>query len=286
MKKKIKLGLIGNSISQSRAPFLHKMLGDIYGVDVSYELHDPGTADRKGFETELQKMRDAGYTGTNITFPFKQLAVEYVNSPDVAVKEVGATNTLYLADNEISATNTDYTGFVLGYRSRRGDKPAGRTLMLGAGGVGRAVAFGLFQVGATDLGVFDISPESSAALVDALMAQGYNARQVTQAELSAEIVATEGLVNCTPIGHYATPGNPVEPSLFGGQKWAFDAVYVPIDTEFLQCAHRAGLEIVSGFDLFFYQGIEAFRTFSGIDADPAMALEKFKQAFNIESELL
>jgi len=286
MKKQIKLGLIGNSISQSRAPFLHKMLGEIYGVDVSYELHDPGTADRAGFAAELQKMRDAGYTGTNITFPFKQLAVEYVSSPDIAVKEVGATNTLYLANAEISATNTDYTGFVLGYRSRRGDKPAGRALMLGAGGVGRAVAFGLFQVGATDLAIFDISPESSAALVTALKAQGHNARQVTQADLNAEIAGAQGIINCTPIGHYATPGNPVDPSQFGGQKWAFDAVYVPIDTEFLQCAHRAGLEIVSGFDLFFYQGIEAFRTFSGIEVDPAMALDRFKQAFNIESELL
>lgn len=286
MKKQIKLGLIGNSISQSRAPFLHKMLGDIYGVDVSYELHDPGTSDRAGFEAELKKMQEAGYTGTNITFPFKQLAVEYVDLPDVAVNEVGATNTLYLADAQISATNTDYTGFILGYRSRRGDKPAGRSLMLGAGGVGRAVAFGLFQVGATELGIFDLNPESSAALVQSLKNQGYSAHQVLPADLTSAVASAEGLINCTPIGHYATPGNPVDPSLFGGQQWAFDAVYVPIDTEFLKCAHQAGLEIVSGFDLFFYQGIEAFRTFAGIDPDPAMALEKFKQAFNIESELL
>jgi len=285
MVKRIKLGLIGNSISQSRAPFLHKMLGEIYGVEVSYDLHDPGNSDRVDFESLLWNMRDSGYTGTNVTFPFKQLAVEFVSRPDAAVEEVGATNTLIFAEADIRATNTDYTGFILGYRSRRGSQPAGRTLMLGAGGVGRAVAFGLFEVGATELGIFDINTESSTRLVDALKARGYNAYVVMKADLETQIDAADGLVNCTPIGHYATPGNPVDEALFGSQSWAFDAVYVPIDTDFLRCAHSSGLEIVSGFDLFFYQGIEAFSTFSGIDVDPKIALAQFKQAFDIKSDL-
>ncbi len=283
---KIKLGLIGNSISQSRAPFLHRMLGDIYGVDVTYNLNDPGENSREAFEGMLQTLKDEGYTGCNITFPFKALAVEYVDEPDQAVDEVGATNTLYLADGKVRATNTDYTGFIRGYKARRGDAPAGEVLMLGAGGVGRAVAFGLFHCGASKLRIFDLNPEGAKALADAVNAKGYNAEVISADEVAAAAKQADGLVNCTPVGHYATPGIPLDPSLFGGQQWAFDAVYVPLDTEFLKAAHAAGLDLVSGFDLFFYQGIDAFQTFANIEADANQALGRFVEEFDVQSDLL
>lgn len=283
---RIKLGLIGNSISQSRAPFLHRMLGDIYGVDVTYNLNDPGVNSREAFEGMLQTLKDEGYTGCNITFPFKALAVEYVDEPDQAVNEVGATNTLYLADGKVRATNTDYTGFIRGYKARRGDKPAGEVLMLGAGGVGRAVAFGLFHCGASKVRIFDLNPEGAKALADAVNAKGYNAEVISADEVSAAAKQADGLVNCTPVGHYATPGIPLDPSLFGGQQWAFDAVYVPLDTEFLKAAHAAGLDLVSGFDLFFYQGIDAFQTFANIEADANQALGRFVDEFEVQSDLL
>ena len=283
---KIKLGLIGNSISQSRAPFLHRMLGDIYGVDVTYNLNDPGKNSREAFEGVLRTLRDEGYTGCNVTFPFKALAVEYVDEPDQAVDEVGATNTLYLADGKVRATNTDYTGFIRGYKARRGDKPAGEVLMLGAGGVGRAVAFGLFHCGTTKLRIFDLNTEGAKSLADAVNAKGYRAEVISADEIDAAAKQADGLVNCTPVGHYATPGIPLDPSLFGGQQWAFDAVYVPLETEFLEAAHAAGLDLVSGFDLFFYQGIDAFQTFANIEADASQALGRFIEEFELKSEIL
>lgn len=283
---KTKLGLIGNSISQSRAPFLHRMLGDIYGVDVTYNLNDPGENSREAFEGMLQRLKAEGYTGCNVTFPFKALAVEYVDEPDQAVEEVGATNTLYLADGKVRATNTDYTGFIRGYKARRSDASAGEVLMLGAGGVGRAVAFGLFHCGASKLRIFDLNPEGAKALADAVNAKGYNAEVISADEVAAAAKQADGLVNCTPVGHYATPGIPLDPSLFGGQQWAFDAVYVPLDTEFLKAAHAAGLDLVSGFDLFFYQGIDAFQTFANIEAGAAQALGRFVEEFEVQSDLL
>ncbi|NRP56806.1 MULTISPECIES: shikimate dehydrogenase [unclassified Marinobacterium] len=284
--KQLKLGLIGNSISQSRAPFLHKMLGDIYGFDVSYDLKDPGQSDKEAFKTMLQSLRNDGFTGCNVTFPFKSIAVEFVDEPDEAVREVGATNTLYLANGAVKATNTDYTGFIHGYKAQRGDKPAGEVLMLGAGGVGRAVAFGLFHCGATKLNIFDLNVEGAEALAAAVRAKGYNAEVISKEQLAETAKAANGLVNCTPVGHYATPGIPLDPELFGGQEWAFDAVYVPLETEFLTAAHEAGLDIVSGFDLFFHQGIDAFDTFAGIKADGHEALGRFIEEFDIQSTFI
>lgn len=281
----IKLGLIGQSIAKSRAPSLHIMLGEIYGIDVSYELHEPRDASAEAFAETLGQMRVAGYSGTNVTFPYKQLAVAYADNVNEAVRLVGSTNTLSLLA-EISAANTDYTGFIRGYRSRRGETAAGRVLILGAGGVGRAVAFGLFEVGASEVMVFDLDEKGATVLCDALNAAGKRARPVRNEDLADAARMADGLVNCTPVGHYKTPGNPLAAELFGGQSWAFDAVYTPMDTEFLQAAHGKGLQLVSGFDLFIYQGLDAFEIFTQRQVDPTLAIQRFKEKFEIHSDLV
>ena len=284
--KKIKLALIGNSISQSRAPHLHEMMGKIYNIDIAYDLKDPSTNTREAFESTLESLRAEGYTGCNVTFPFKSVALESVTYSDSAVTEVGATNTLYFADGSVCATNTDYTGFCKGYCSRRGAKPAGEVLMLGAGGVGRAVAMGIFKVGATKLYIYDLHAEAATNLALRVNGAGYDAVVVSAEEVPTISQRVSGVVNCSPVGHYSTPGTPLDTSLFGPQDWAFDAVYTPLDTEFMCAASAAGLELVSGFDLFFYQGLDAFEMFTGVKPDPERVFKPFVKAFEIHSKLL
>lgn len=282
----LKLGLIGQSIAKSRAPSLHRMLGELHGVEVSYELHEPRDASPEAFAETLTRLRAEGYRGCNVTFPYKQIAVAHATEMNRAVAQVGSTNTLRFDGDRVFAANTDYTGFIRGYRGRIGDQPAGRVLLLGAGGVGRAVAFALFDLGATAVDVYDLNADGARALAQALIDAGFNARAVTSAQLPEAAAAADGLVNCTPVGHYKTPGIPLDTRLIGGQRWAFDAVYTPLDTEFLVAAHGAGLAIVSGFDLFFYQGLDAYEIFADTRVDPDRVLEPFKQRFDIVSNLI
>ena len=282
----IKIGLIGHAISQSQSPALHKMLGEIYGFDVQYDLIEPEHNTLECFQETVSRMKEQGYVATNVTFPFKQLATHVVTDADQAVEMVGSTNTMRIGADSFEATNTDFSGFVKGYVSRRGDKPAGKVLMLGAGGVGRAVAFGLTKLNAEKIYVYDLSAAGAESLVEALIASGADAEAILADEIPNVAKQVDGLVNCTPIGHLKSPGNPLDPSLFGGQKWAFDAVYVPLDTEFLQASHAAGLELVSGFDLFFYQGIDAFQFFVQKEIDPSEARAQFVKQFNVNSQLL
>jgi shikimate dehydrogenase len=81
---------------------------------------------------------------------------------------------------------------------------------------------------------------------------------------AAEIVpGAGGVVNCTPLGMTGRPGTAVPADLLGGQAWAFDAVYTPSDTPFLLAARRLGIATLSGYELFFHQGIRAFELFTG-----------------------
>jgi shikimate dehydrogenase len=159
--------------------------------------------------------------------------------------------------------------------------------MIGAGGVGRAIAFALFELGATELLVNDLNTAGAASLVEAIKAAGYSAQVVMAEDLAIAAQTADGLVNCTPVGHYKTPGVPLAPALIGGQTWAFDAVYTPMDTDFLVEAHKKGLRIVSGFDLFFYQGIDAFEIFTGETLkDVQPVIDQFRRKFEVTSALI
>lgn len=281
------IGLIGQSISASRSPSLHNMLGELKGLPVKYELQELDSPEADAFKERLALIREQGFIGTNVTFPFKQVAVESADEVNDSVKKVGSTNTLLLKDGKVFAFNTDYTGFIRGYRTRLGDLPAGKVLMIGAGGVGRAVAFGLFEVGATELFISDLNLAGAEALAKALNDAGYKTTVVATADVATVAQEVDGLVNCTPVGHYKTPGNPLSESLFGGQKWAFDAVYTPLDTEFLKAANTAGLKIVSGFDLFFYQGVDAFEIFTGVEVEDVTSVwNQFREQYDVVSDLI
>lgn len=278
-------GLIGNSIAQSRAPALHQLLGQLHNLPLNYQLHDPGAATATAFQQQLTALIARGYQGTNVTLPFKQVALQYVAQPDRAAQRVGAVNTLGFGD-PIRATNTDYTGFIRAYRHRRADQPAGRVLLLGAGGVGRAVAFGLTDVGAERIDIFDLDPVQATTLARALCDEGVQASAVTAEQLQDRAERADGWVNCTPIGHYTTPGCPFELAWLGAQSWVFDAVYTPIDTPLLLAAAGAQLDLVTGFDLFFYQGLDAFEFWTGIAVDEGAARVAFMDQFALQSALI
>jgi len=239
------------------------------------------------FNAKLAEIRALGFAGTNVTFPYKQIAIDSADEVNDAVKKVGASNTLLLKDGKVCAFNTDYTGFIRGYKGRVGNLPAGKVLMIGAGGVGRAIGFALFEVGATEVLVTDLSERSAQSLVDAINEAGYKARVVTKEDIAEAAAEVDGLVNCTPVGHLKSPGMPLASDLIKGQKWAFDAVYTPMDTEFLVEANKKGLQIVSGFDLFFYQGIDAFEIFTGQEiTDVKPVWDQFREKYNVVSSLI
>lgn len=283
----LNIGLIGQAISASRSPSLHIMLGELHQLPVDYLLQVPEESSAESFRSKLADIREQGFIGTNVTFPYKQIAIDSADEVNDAVKKVGASNTLLLKDGKVRAFNTDYTGFIRGYKNRLGDLPAGKVLMIGAGGVGRAIGFALFEVGATELLVTDLSEASAQSLVDAINAAGLKARYVAKEDIPTAAAEVDGLVNCTPVGHLKTPGIPLDENLIDGQQWAFDAVYTPMDTEFLIAANKKGLKIVSGFDLFFYQAIDAFEIFTGVKVtDVTPVWTKFREKYEITSDLI
>jgi len=281
------LGLIGQAIAASRSPSLHSMLGELNQLPVDYQLQVPEDDTAESFNAKLAEIRTLGFVGTNVTFPYKQIAIDSADEINDAVKKVGASNTLLFKDGKVCAFNTDYTGFIRGYKGRVGRLPAGKVLMIGAGGVGRAIGFALFEVGATEVLVTDLNEHSAQSLVNAINDSGYKARYVAKEDIPTAAAEADGLVNCTPVGHFKSPGMPLSAELIENQQWAFDAVYTPMDTEFLIESNQKGLKVVSGFDLFFYQGIDAFEIFTGQKVNNVEPVwNQFREKYDVVSSLI
>lgn len=266
----IKLGLIGDNITRSKSPRLHRTAGKLTGLDVSYDRLIPRDLDLTFAETFAQA-RNGGYRGINVTYPYKEIAADMVTVSDPLVRAIGAINTVVFASEGPQGFNTDYSGFMSAYRTVRGDAAPGRVCLIGTGGVGRAVAFGLLGLGAAEIRCVDLDPAKATALATALRATGTTARIEIATDAIEAAKGADGIVNCTPLGMVGIGGTPLPFAAMTGVHWAFDAVYTPVDTRFLQDAQTAGLEVISGYELFFGQGVDAWDIFTGVALDkPAL----------------
>ncbi len=115
------------------------------------------------------------------------------------------------------------------------------------------------------------------ALAAALRAAAPALRVTVTGEVAEGVAGAAGLVNCTPVGMVGYDGTPVPRELMGGADWAFDAVYTPVDTEFLQDAEAEGLAIMSGYELYFYQGLHAYAIFHGREIDEGVLRQALQE---------
>jgi shikimate dehydrogenase len=260
------LGLIGDNIARSQSPRLHRLAGAQAGMDVRYDRLVPADLGQT-FDEVFLAAREAEFDGLNITYPYKERVVPKVTLDDPVIRAIGAVNTIVFDETGPKGFNTDYTGFKAAYAGVRGDDAPGATLLIGTGGVGRAIAFGLADLGAAELRLIDRDLAKADALAADLGIAFPGLRVTTGVSATEAASGASGIVNCTPVGMVGHDGTPLPSEAMRGADWAFDAVYTPVQTQFLTNAGRCGLQVISGWELFFFQGAHAWRLFSGKDAD-------------------
>lgn len=261
------LGLIGDNIVASRAPVLHRLAGRLSGLEVRYDRLIPARMELD-FDGVFAHCTENGYRGVNVTYPYKERAAGKVTIQDPLVAAIGAVNTVVFGSDGPKGFNTDYSGFVAAYRAEMGDQTApGPVCMVGAGGVGKAVAFGLIALGLQDIRIVERDLDKAEALAEALCDAQPGLRTLVTDDPAQAVAGAKGLINCTPVGMVGYEGTPLPKPHMADAAWAFDAVYTPIDTQFLEDAAEAGLTTLSGYELFFHQGVDAWKIFSDRSVD-------------------
>ncbi len=266
------LGLIGDNIARSRSPLLHRLAGAQTGLRVRYDRLVPRDLGQD-FATVFAGCAAGGHRGINVTYPYKEVVAGLVRIDDPLVAAIRAVNTVIFEADGPRGHNTDHSGFMAAYRAARGAAPPGPVLMIFAGVIGGLVAFGLVGLGVEELRLVDRDLAKAEGLAADLRAAAPDLTVTTATDAEAAAPGAAGLINCTPVGMVGYPGTPLPARAMAGAAWAFDAVYTPADTPFLTDAAAAGLAVISGWELFFWQGVHAWALFAGrpLDCDALRA---------------
>ena len=265
------VGLVGDGVMPSLSPHMHEREGDLQGLRYLYrpidllELGLPATS----IGDLLQSASRMGFNGLNITHPCKQLVLEHLDevAPDAA--RLGAVNTVVIQDGRFIGHNTDFSGFAAALASGLPNAKLDRVVQLGAGGAGSAVAYALLTAGVQTLDLVDMDPARSAERAAELSAF-FPDRVITgrpTAALPQLMAQADGLVHCTPVGMAAHPGTPLDMALVEPRHWVADIVYRPIETDLVREARAKGCDVLDGGRMAVGQAADAFRIFTGLDAD-------------------
>ena len=276
---KLLLGLIGAGIQRSMSPALHEEEGRHHGLRVHYQLID---LDAAGVGTEalpglIQAARVMGFAGLNITYPCKQLVIPLLDELSEEARAIGAVNTVVREGERLIGYNTDASGWAWGFKRALPKADLSRVVLLGAGGAGAAVGYAALGLGVSELTIFDADPSRAAALASSLRTQ-FRGRKVAPAEnLESPIQSASGLIHCTPTGMLGHPGMPLDEELLRPAMWVSEIVYVPLETELLKVARRAGCATADGGHMNVGQAIRGFKLFTGRDADAARMEAQFRR---------
>ncbi len=270
-------GLIGTGISGSRSPEMHEREARALGLPLVYRILDSETV---GFERAelgpfLARLAAIGFDGINVTHPFKQDVLAFVDELSPAARRLGAVNTILFRNGRRIADNTDWSGYRAHFLDGLGTKKRSRIAMIGAGGAAAAVGYAHLDLGATRLALYDTDAERAQSLARRLGALFPSCEVIAASSPQGAIAGAEGVVQTSPVGMLSHPGLPFDPGLLTSDMWVCDVIYFPLETELLKRARALGCATLNGGGMAVMQAAHAFAMFTGREPDSARMLSDF-----------
>ncbi len=256
---------------------MHEREAAEQGLLCEYRLIDLETL---GLEADalpqiLEEAERSGFAGLNITHPCKQSVLPLLTDISADAGLMGAVNTVVFFEGRRFGHNTDWLGFRDGFLSGLRGVSLERVVQLGAGGGGAATAYALLKMGAGRIDLVDPDQGRCELLVDRYSAAFGPGLISVVTDIEASLAAADGLVHATPTGMKSHPGMPLPGALLHSRLWVAEIVYFPLETELLRAARTAGCRTLDGSGMAVHQAIEAFRLFTGLEADPERMHQHF-----------
>ena len=265
-RRKFLTGLIGAPIAQSASPAMHERAADALGIRCHYQLIEVAGADQAGLRALLAGVKNFGFAGVNVTFPYKEAVVPLLDELSDAARAIGAVNTVVVRQGRLVGYNTDATGFERAIENLVTASRGAPVALIGAGGVGKAIAFALANLGVAELAIFDADRAKATQLAAQL--HGRLPVRITETVEDALLRAV-GVINATPVGMLPDRGSPIPDALLHPPLWVADAVYTPLWTPLLLAAKARDCGIMTGRELAIHQAADAFELFTGLKPSTA-----------------
>lgn len=264
----IKLGILGYPLGHSLSKVMHEAVMKELGMEGVYEIMETHPED---LIQQVKEIKRHGYTGFNVTIPFKVPMTMMIDEFDEFSNLAGCVNTVkVLPDRTLKGYNTDIYGFkaaILDEQQKliKGKKAA----IIGTGGAARAAAIGLCDIGVKEIDFYTRNIVNASPMVNFLREQfpeiTFTSKQVQQMRDFSDVVI---LVNASPVGMRGQSMDltPVEPEALKTMRLGaivYDIIYNPRKTILLQNAAALGLQTIDGCEMLIHQGAKAFEIWTG-----------------------
>lgn len=279
-------GLIGNPVEHTMSPAIHNTIAEETGQNLVYvPFHVP--------EGKVREAVEGAYAlnllGCNVTVPYKSAVIPWLKELDPLAERIGAVNTLVRTQDGFKGYNTDMPGL---YRALASDGIALRgehVIILGAGGVARAVAVMLADE-AEELLILNRTVEKAQAIADEV--NGYTGRKTVRAlPLDGYRQLPEEqrylAIQATNVGMFPRTGEALieDGGFYERIHTGYDLIFNPVDTRFMQLTREAGGQACNGLKMLLYQGIIAYELWTGTEITQELeekAYEAMKLAMGIK----
>jgi shikimate dehydrogenase len=264
-------GIVGYPARHSLSPVMHQAAFDGLGMKAEYRIFEVAPEKLGSFLSD-----EARHTlhGFNVTIPYKEQAVPFLDYASADVRLSCAVNTVKVRSSRLEGFNTDGQGF-MNDLSEKGFYPgSAKVCVIGAGGASRAVCFAIAKSGPQKLAVFNRDRRKAEELVRRLAAQ-FPKIEFSYPE-SAEKLGIEDaqlLVNATSLGMHAGDPLPVEERFLHEGLLVYDLVYSPPETALLRAARKKGCRCANGLGMLLHQGMLSFEIWTGVKP-PKDAMEQ------------
>ena len=259
MKKSF--GIIGNPIKHSLSPFLHNYWFKKYNIDATYSIID---ADEKNLADVVKKIKNRSLNGINVTLPYKQKIINYIDKIINDAETTGSVNTLFL--NEKSAVigeNTDVFGLQAAYLKEIDTVSDKKALVIGAGGVSPSVILSLHKSGIRNISITNRTSEKCLFLK-----KKFNYLNIVPWEkLQFEIGNHEIIINATSLGLKNGQDFDFDFSKCKDNATYIDTIYNPLKTKTYKFLEEKGIKVFNGLDMFIYQGQKSFYLWNKINPE-------------------
>ena len=271
-------GVIGHPVEHTMSPAIHNTLARELGENLVYvPFHVPighvGQAVEGAYALNL--------LGMNVTVPYKSEVLPYLKETDPLAETIGAVNTLVRTEGGFKGYNTDMPGL---YRAmcEDGVEIAGeRVLILGAGGVARAVAILAAEKKAAEIIILNRTREKAARIAEEV--NGLGGRHLAGALALEEYASLpEGnylAIQATNVGMFPKTGEAVieDAAFYRKIHTGYDLVFNPARTRFMSLVQQSGGRAFGGLKMLLYQGIIAYELWTGAQVDRALAEKAYEQ---------
>ncbi len=260
-------GLLGSPVRKSLSAAMHNANFKSLGMNALYTPYEVAAEDLTKVIPALESLR---FKGLNVTMPLKQEIIKYLDELDEIASLCNAVNTVYWKNGKICGSNTDGIGFVQGLKEQGRYDPAGKhCLLFGAGGASRGVAFALCVAGLSSITLWGRPSgydklQKLASDLNCYRSGVCKVQSTDEGNIPKLLKENDLIINGTSVGMTPnTDATVFDTSYIDSRHMVCDLVYVPHDTKLLRQAEAKGARTLPGYWMTIWQGVEAFRRWTG-----------------------